>query len=100
MSGKTNHMGLTIQLPDDLATELRREAERLGVEPQRYAVQIIQQHLPAAERAKSLHDLFARWAAEDATDDPQELARRQQEWEQLKRALDANRASGRKLFGE
>lgn len=79
-------MELTIQLPNDVANKLRREAERLGVEPQRYAVQIIQRHLPVDDRATSLHDLFAQWAAEDATDDPRELAHRQHEWEELKRA--------------
>jgi len=93
-------MDLTITLPDDLAGELRREAERRGVEPSDYAAQLIQQHLPAADLAKPLHALFSQWAAEDATNDPQELATRQQDWEQLKQGLNANRTSGRKLFNE
>jgi hypothetical protein len=57
-------------------------------------------NLPAAERAKALRSLFASWDAEDETDDPEEIARRQEEWEQLKQALNANRGSGRKLFTE
>jgi hypothetical protein len=56
--------------------------------------------LPAAERVKALRAMFASWQAEDATDDPQELARRPREWEQLKTALNANRTSGRKLFDD
>jgi len=54
----------------------------------------------AAERVKALREMFASWDVEDATDDPQEIARRQQEWEELKQALNANRTSGRKLFNE
>ncbi len=37
--------------------------------------------------------LFARWAAEDATDDPEEIARRNREWEETKTNLQANRFS-------
>jgi hypothetical protein len=93
-------MDLTITLPDQLAGELRRGAERRGIEPQRYAAQLISEHLPAADRAKSLQSLFAVWAAEDATDDPAEIANRQAEWDELKRAINANRTSGRKPFAE
>lgn len=93
-------MDLTITLPDELAGWLWREAERRGVEPQRYAAQIITEHLPAGDRAKSLQSLFATWAAEDSTDDPAEVARRQAEWGELKQAINANRTSGRKPFPE
>lgn len=37
--------------------------------------------------------LFAQWDAEDATDDPDEIARRNPEWETTKAALEANRFS-------
>ncbi|HZL37889.1 MAG TPA: hypothetical protein VFC78_21405 [Tepidisphaeraceae bacterium] len=93
-------MDLTISLPDGLATALRREADRRGVEPRQCAAQIIEQHLPTAGRSDGLRKLFARWAAEDQTNDPAELEQRNAEWEQLKRALNANRTSGRKLFPE
>jgi PleD family two-component response regulator len=92
-------MTLTIDLPDDLAKELGREATRRGMEPAPFAMQILRENLSAAERSRSLRALFEQWAAEDATDDPVELARRQQEWEELKKALNENRTSGRKLFG-
>ena len=54
--------------------------------------------LSPSDRAKALQSLFDQWAAEDATDDPQELARREAEWGELRRALNENRTSGRKLF--
>lgn len=45
-------------------------------------------------------ELFAQWAEEDATEDEAELARRGEEWEELKAGLNANRdANGeRPLF--
>ena len=93
-------MNLMIELPEDLAMELNREAERRGLKPQDCATQIIRERLPAIERARAARALFAEWEAEDATDDPNELAARQLEWEQLKQGLNANRSSGRKLFPE
>ncbi|HEY2587496.1 MAG TPA: hypothetical protein VGI81_17250 [Tepidisphaeraceae bacterium] len=58
-------------------------------------------HPPEAnEKANALRLLFAQWAEEDATDDPAEIARRCEEWTRLKRSLNDNRTSGRKLFSE
>ena len=49
--------------------------------------------------SNSLARLFAQWQAEDATDDPEEIARRERDWEELKANLDANRGPHqRKLF--
>jgi hypothetical protein len=55
--------------------------------------------LSAPLEPEALHDrtaeLFAAWAEEDATEDAQEIARRNAEWETLKSSLNANRlASG------
>ncbi len=91
-------MSLKIDLPDDLAAQLEREAQRLGVDARQYAQQMIREHMPAAERSKALRALFDQWATEDATNDPEELARRQRKWNELKESLNANRTSGRKLF--
>jgi hypothetical protein len=93
-------MTLTVQLPDDVASRLQNEAARRGVDLDHCAAQIIREHLPAEERAKAARELFSLWEAEDATDDPAEIAARQAEWEELKRNLNANRTSGRKLFPE
>ena len=93
-------MAVTINLPDGLVVELNDEARRHGVDAEQYAAQIIRENLPAAERAQAARALFAQWEAEDATDDPAELARRAEEWEEFKRAMNANRGSGRKLFPE
>jgi hypothetical protein len=54
--------------------------------------------LPTPEQARRtaerLARLFARWEAEDPpSDDPEEIARRRDEFEQLKAAINANRAA-------
>jgi len=38
-------------------------------------------------------DLFAKWRAEDATDDPEELRAAEQELAEFKRAMNENRAA-------
>lgn len=93
-------MTLTLQLPDPLAAQLQREAKRQGIAPEQLAASFIQRSLPVAERAAALQAMFASWDAEDECNDPNELAARQAEWEQLKKDLNANRTSGRKLFLE
>jgi len=91
-------MSLTIQLPEELSVRLQDEAARRGVDPREFAVEIIRGKLPSGERTQALRSLFADWAAEDATDDPSELAQRRKDWDELRAALNADRTSGPKLF--
>lgn len=93
-------MRLTIDLPEHVGRELEHEANRHGVQTEQYALQVIESNLNAIEQARKLRELFDQWDSEDETKDPQELCRRQQEWESFKAALDANRSSGRKFFSE
>lgn len=89
-----------IPLDPELERRLRDQASRQGVDAAEYARLLLEQHLPPAERAadQATLDLFARWDAEDATDDPAEISRRQAEWEELKRALNESHSSNRRLF--
>lgn len=93
-------MTLMIELPAELEKRLRSEAQTHGVAPEDYARKVLEENIPKpiAPEGNSLQRLFAQWDAEDATDDPAEIARRQQEWEELKQALNANRGSYRKPF--
>jgi hypothetical protein len=50
-------------------------------------------HLPPLRPGEGLQALFARWAVEDATDDPEEIAARIREWKELKGNMNANRAA-------
>jgi|SwirhisoilCB1_FD_contig_21_19428502_length_306_multi_3_in_0_out_0_2 hypothetical protein len=52
-------------------------------------------HRQQAERNRALIALIRSWCEEDAAEDPQKL---QAEWDELKRALDEDRLSDRKLF--
>jgi hypothetical protein len=94
-------MTLRIDIDPQTQDRLRKEAERNGVEIGEYARKLIERHLPPElpqSPAKSLHDLFAQWSAEDATDDPEEIAARERDLEELKRNLNEWHSSDRKLF--
>lgn len=54
-----------------------------------------EQHLVDRLTEKTLDrtaEIFAQWAEEDATDDPEELAQHQAEWEELKANINVSRA--------
>ena len=74
-------MTLMIDLPADVESRLKTEAERHGLEPREYARRLIEAGLPVdADRQRSLNqstlDLLAQWERRDATEDAAELARR------------------------
>ncbi len=48
---------------------------------------------PAEERRDRTLELLAEWAQQDATDDPEELARRDQELEEFKANINMSRAA-------
>ena len=48
---------------------------------------------PSTAHPGSLGELFAQWRKEDETDDPEELARRDADLDELKANLNANRAA-------
>ena len=89
---------LSIEIPAELAGRLRENAARLGLDPPAYAKQLIEENLPPAERAATLHELFAQWDAEDATDDPAEIEARRRDWEEMKKSMNENHSSNRVLF--
>ena len=94
---------LTIKLPPEVEKRLQGEASRQGLAIEDYAKKLIVEHLPAEKSGQSLAELFAEWEAEDATDDPVEIARQQQEVEEFKQAMNRNRLEmegegSRKLF--
>lgn len=86
---------LTLKLPKEIESRVREEATRRGLAAEEYATNLIAESLPAttqtSETKNSLSALFAEWAAEDATDDPEELARRQKESDELMEGLARNR---------
>ncbi|HEY7120452.1 MAG TPA: hypothetical protein VH475_27965 [Tepidisphaeraceae bacterium] len=98
-------MTLNIELAPELEDRLKSEAQRRGVAPENYARQLIESGLDAEVEAQKRRnqatlDLFAQWAKRDATDDPAELARREQELEEFKKAMNETReqAGARKIY--
>lgn len=88
-------MTLTIELSPEEEVRLQAAARKQGVTPPECAKQVLNTHLPPLRPGEGTLALFAQWEAEDATDDPEEIAARNREWEELKRGLNEARiASG------
>jgi predicted DNA-binding protein len=87
-------MNLPIDLNAETESRLKSAATRRGVRPEVYAKQIIEEHLPLMEGAATdtaTLELLARWDAEDATTDPDEIASRRQEIDDFKQGVNENR---------
>jgi hypothetical protein len=90
-------MGFRLEMPPELENRIRDEADRRGVEPEQFLLHLVERQLESQRPSPSnpLASLFAKWAAEDETDDPEELARRSRDWEELKKSINANHGSFR-----
>lgn len=86
-------MTLELVLPPELQQRLQLEADRRGLSPEAFALQLLELHLPPVDRAAALLALFRKWEAEDQGMEPDPDY-------DLFRALDENRGEGRKLFPE
>jgi hypothetical protein len=98
-------MTLTINIPPETVQRLRHEAARLGVDEGECAKRLIESGLPhdVPDVDQATLDLLVKWDKEDETSDPVEIARRTQEFEELKTALNQNRVEtggphARKVF--
>lgn len=90
-------MTLTIELSREEEERLKRAAQQEGMGVEEYAKQRLgladpSQPVPDAKN-RALIELLESWRREDATDDEEELERRDAEWEELKANLNANRAA-------
>jgi hypothetical protein len=93
-------MDITIELNGDEESRLRAVADRRGMSITECARQVLVTHLPDEEPQDRTLELFEQWAAEDATDDPEEIARRNREWEEFRDSMNATRvaAGARPLY--
>lgn len=83
-------MTLTIELPADLEARLEAAARREAVAPEQFAQRLLREHLPSLGHGEGTLALFARWEAEDGTDEPDEIAARARDWAELEANLDAH----------
>ncbi len=67
---------------------MQDEARRKGIDAAEYASKLLEQALPHPDQATL--DLLAKWKAEDCTDDPEEIARREAEFEEFKAGMNRN----------
>ena len=86
---------MMIVLSAETEARLKEEALRRGIAADQLVEQLI---LEAALKrgqkpGQATLDLFDEWEREDATDDPQEIARRQAEFEDFKREMNATRVA-------
>jgi uncharacterized protein YggE len=68
---------MTVQLRPEIEARLREQAERAKMEPGVYASSLIERGLTVGPPDQATLDLLARWKAEDRTDDPEEIGRRE-----------------------
>ncbi len=85
---------MTITLSDETEHRLLAEAKRRGIAVNQLAEQLIDTGL-AQPGIRSINqssiDILDAWEAETATNDPQEIALRQGEFEEFKRELNQTR---------
>jgi hypothetical protein len=82
---------IQLALPPDIEARIKGEASKQGLLPEAFIQKLIIERFPPADSNASLSNLFAEWAAEDFTDDPAEIAKRNEEVEEFKEAMNRNR---------
>lgn len=89
-------MTIKLDLQPEIVGRLQGLAEASGSSVERYAARLIEEAIPS-ERHDALV-LLDSWQEEDATEDSEELARRREEWAELKTRLNEGHSSDRILF--
>lgn len=96
-------MSMTIELNPEQEARVREAAAREGLPTTEWAARKLLADLPEGLRPSPGGDptleLFAKWAAEDATDDPEEIRKAEAQLQELKEALnDSRRLVGARLL--
>jgi hypothetical protein len=94
---------LTLSLPLEVEIRLKGEAERQGLDVADYATKLIEAALPKPAVDQATIDLLDSWDREQATDDPEEIARRQIEVREFMDGMNRNRlemegSASRKIY--
>ncbi len=84
-------MTVTIELSTEEEARLCAAARSAGTGPEECAKRLLTAQLFSLRGEDSTLAPFSEWDAEDATEDPDELAARNREWENLKHDLNKNR---------
>lgn len=90
-------MTLTLELEPELDSHLRAIAQADGVSVEQYLRRLIADTVHSGS-GKSAVMLLQRWEREDATEDAEEIARRERDWEAFQESLNRSHSSNRALF--
>jgi hypothetical protein len=85
-------MRLTIELTPEQEVRLRAAAREAGLDAAECARQVLTAHLPALPAGEATRDLLRTWQEEDATDDPEEIRKAEEELTAFKQGINAVRA--------
>lgn len=99
---------VTLDLKPEVEAEVTRRAEAQGValseQIDRLVAEAIRRQPPPLsaeaqmERNRKAQAVLRQWRKEDKTDDPEEIARRQAEWEEFRKGMNENHSSGRIIY--
>lgn len=90
-------MTVTLELEPELDSHLRAVAHARGVSVQDYLRRLIADAVQRGPGESAL-GLLRKWEAEDATEDENEVVRREREWTAFREALNRSHSSDRVLF--
>ena len=82
---------MTVELSAETESRLRGLAARQGIDAAEYARKLIESALPLGPADQATLDLLDQWDREKATDDPEEIARRQADVKAFMDGMNRNR---------
>ena len=93
-------MTLKIQLSPEIESRLKDAASRDGIDEATYALKILEKDLASTPviRDQATLERLKRWDDEDETDDPDEIAHRQQEWKEFCDAMNEHSTRGYLIY--
>jgi len=98
-------MTIRLELAPELEARLRLKAEIEGQDITAYLQSIAEREAgnegeneEQRRKNQAAIDLLNAWDAEDATDNPEEIAQRQAEWEEFKTGMNAAHSSSKRVI--
>lgn len=103
-------MTVTLDLRPEVEAEVTRRAEAQGValseQIDRLVAEAIRRQPPIMplsdkaqmEKNRAAIEMLNQWDIEDETNDPDEISRRQAEWEEFKKGMNQNHTSRRIIY--
>ena len=98
-------MTITIDLPPEAEQRLLERAASGGVSPAEVAAELIRDGLDSSSRSagepnpnQATLDMLARWADEDAAEEPVDPAEARRDWEEFRDAMNAHSTRGHPIY--